>query len=202
MQITVGISHFYCIIVGIYHSSGCQSNNLAEIWRVILVISPSGRQLFVGNATQSLPQASRSPYWRLQHAPQRPTQEKNKEKLRWSTEGWWWRRQRRVKQQANGEKIKTRQQTVPLPEHLGERGVAVIWPGGRRGAGQGRAGRGEERVNHTEGETGLLEGCDWKRVWAASRRAVNQWSLSSDYGRFLWTHRIAWPPQMIKSCLL
>lgn len=73
-----------------------------------------------------------------------------------------WRRQHRVEQQAM-EKIKTRQQTVPLPEHLGERGVAVIWPGGRRGAGQGRAGRGEERVNHTEGKTGLLEGCDWKR---------------------------------------
>lgn len=27
-----------------------------------------------------------------------------------------------------------------------------------------RAGREEERVNHTEGKTGLLEGCDWKRV--------------------------------------
>lgn len=25
-------------------------------------------------------------------------------------------------------------------------------------------GRGEERVNHTEGKTGLLEGCDWKPV--------------------------------------
>lgn len=33
--------------------------------------------------------------------------------------------------------------TVPLPEHLGERGVAVIRPGGRRGAGEGRAGRGK-----------------------------------------------------------
>lgn len=34
---------------------------------------------------------------------------------------------------------------VPLPEHLGERGVAVIRPGGRRGArrGRGRVGRGK-----------------------------------------------------------
>lgn len=28
---------------------------------------------------------------------------------------------------------------VPLPEHLGERGVAVIRPGGRRGASRGRS---------------------------------------------------------------
>lgn len=51
---TVGISHYHCIIVGIYHSSECQSNNfgdeLAEIWMVILVISPSGRQLFAGKS--------------------------------------------------------------------------------------------------------------------------------------------------------
>lgn len=30
--------------------------------------------------------------------------------------------------------------TVPLPEHLGERGVAVIRPGGRRAAGEGEGG--------------------------------------------------------------
>lgn len=34
--------------------------------------------------------------------------------------------------------------TVPLPEHLGERGVAVIRPGGRRGARRGK-GRGGKR---------------------------------------------------------
>lgn len=82
-------------------------------------------------------------------------------------------------------KKKTRQQTVPLPEHLGERGVAVIWPGGRRGAGQGRAGRGEERVNHTEGETGLLEGCDWKRVKAASKQ-VERSGQTMKFVQWLW----------------
>lgn len=44
--------------------------------------------------------------------------------------------------------------TVPLPEHLGERGVAVIRPGGRRGARARRKGGreegGEERVNHAK----------------------------------------------------
>lgn len=50
--------------------------------------------------------------------------------------------------------------TVPLPEHLGERGVAVIRPGGRRGAGEGRAGQEEERVNHAkERQKGY-----WQRV--------------------------------------
>lgn len=50
--------------------------------------------------------------------------------------------------------------TVPLPEHLGERGVAVIRPGGRRGAGEGRKGQEEERVNHTkERQKGY-----WQRV--------------------------------------
>lgn len=38
--------------------------------------------------------------------------------------------------------------TVPLPEHLGERGVAVIRPGGRRGAGEG-GGRGGKRKGLT-----------------------------------------------------
>lgn len=35
--------------------------------------------------------------------------------------------------------------TVPLPEHLGERGVAVIRPGGRRGAGEGGGRDGERK---------------------------------------------------------
>lgn len=39
--------------------------------------------------------------------------------------------------------------TVPLPEHLGERGVAVIRPGGRRGAGEGEEGWGGKRKGLT-----------------------------------------------------
>lgn len=39
--------------------------------------------------------------------------------------------------------------TVPLPEHLGERGVAVIRPGGRRGAGEGRVGGSRKRKGLT-----------------------------------------------------
>lgn len=48
--------------------------------------------------------------------------------------------------------------TVPLPEHLGERGVAVIRPGGRRGA--GGVVQEKERVNHAkERQKGY-----WQRV--------------------------------------
>lgn len=54
--------------------------------------------------------------------------------------------------------------TVPLPEHLGERGVAVIRPGGRRGAGEGRVGWEEERVSHAkERQKGY-----WQRVTGKS----------------------------------
>lgn len=104
---------------------------------------------------------------------------------------------------------KTQQQTFPLPEHLGERGVAVIWPGGRRGAGQGRAGRDGERkgLTHTEGKTGLLE-----RTWLETRLSSKQVEKRDQTMKFVqpwspgqffcldthWTHRIAWPLQMIK----
>lgn len=55
---------------------------------------------------------------------------------------WRWDDTRWIIRQMRGKKW-TATNTVPLPEHLGERGVAVIWPGGRRGAGGGRMGRGE-----------------------------------------------------------
>lgn len=131
MQITVGISHYYCIIVGIYHPSECQSNNfgdeLVEIWMVILVISPSGRQLFAGNATQSLTQASSVSILVVKTCtPAADTGEKQGEAgmkhgglmVTTSTPGEVTGKWRKKKE--------TRQQTVPLPEHLGERGVAVI----------------------------------------------------------------------------
>lgn len=48
-----------------------------------------------------------------------------------------------------GEQRERETNTVPLPEHLGERGVAVIRPGGRRGARKRGGGRGGKRKGLT-----------------------------------------------------
>lgn len=69
---------------------------------------------------------------------------------RWRGQVRRWRlvetRWHRVSQQANGKTESEREtDTVPLPEHLWERGVAVIRPRGRRGAREREGGQGGKR---------------------------------------------------------
>lgn len=85
--------------------------------------------------------------------------------------------------------------TVRLPEHLGERGVAVIRPGGRRGAGRREGegvGWGEERVNHAKerqkgywqrvtGRSDYRKGFRYKAVHKVAGKPSQQQSLFRDY---------------------
>lgn len=87
--------------------------------------------------------------------------------------------------------------TVRLPEHLGERGVAVIRPGGRRGAGRGGEGgeglgrerkgltklRRDRRVTGKGLQGGVTRGrvFRYKAVHKLAGKLSQQQSLFSDY---------------------